>query len=121
MCNKCYPNEKLRSRLVELGLPRDKHCLAELGEWLPREIKGKNSVGLERLFFFNTWKCNSGLLWRCAYDYYENMNRSKTRIEYLKGADGAIGADTEANARAKMLIWLVENGYLEFKEVDAND
>jgi len=89
--------------------------VAELGNLMPKEIEDTNSEGLKRLFFFDTWKCNSGFLWRCAYSYYENMNRANTRIEYLKGVDGDIGAETEADCRAKMLIWLVENGYLQLE------
>ena len=86
--------------------------VAELGNLMPKEIEDTNSEGLKRLFFFDTWKCNSGFLWRCAYSYYENMNRANTRIEYLKGVDGDIGAEAEADCRAKMLIWLIEEGYI---------
>lgn len=74
---KLYPNEELRNRLVELGIPRWRHNLAELGEMLPKEAwTRKSSV------------CD----WICYCDNQE------------------LRADTEADARAKCLIYLIENG-----------
>jgi len=104
--------ESMKVKGLDVGLTYSAFTVAELGNLMPKEIEDTNSEGLKRLFFFDTWKCNSGFLWRCAYSYYENMNRANTRIEYLKGVDGDIGAETEADARAKMLIWLIEEGYI---------
>lgn len=39
---------------------------------------------------------------------------NKWRIDF--GDQEAFTADTEANARAKAVLWLVENGYLKFKK-----
>lgn len=36
--SKLYPSQQLRNKLCELGLPRNKHNLAELGEILPTYI-----------------------------------------------------------------------------------
>ena len=68
----------------------------ELGEWLPDEIT-KN----DRYYYLNIWK--TGSMWGVKY---QEDNNNICRIYY---------ADTEANARAKMLIWLVENGHVSFK------
>ncbi len=74
---KLYPSEELRNRLVELGIPRYKHNLAELGEMLPDGYK--------------SYFCNKK--W--------NMDGDPT-------PSGGIVENTEANARAKMLIYLKE-------------
>ena len=70
--------------------------VAELGEWLPRVIKGISSVFGE---FYLRIERNRG--WKVGY---VSKNGKATRF---------VSADTEANARAKCLIWLVENNYLE--------
>lgn len=80
---KLYPNEELRSRLVELGVPRWKHNLAELGEMLPYTIH------------YRKLNC----LW---YAWQETKERP---VE-------TFNADTEADARAKMLIYLIENNLI---------
>ena len=62
----------------------------ELGEWLPNEF------------------CSGRIM-----DYLcENMELDPA----VKDKYPIMHADTEANARAKMIIWLVENGYIKFKE-----
>lgn len=58
--------------------------VAELGEKLP--------------MFTKSW--NRGPHWICS--------------ESVSGNKWVTGEDIEANARAKMLIWLVENGHLKF-------
>ena len=74
-----YPSEDLRKRLEELGVPRDKHNLAELGEMLPRRLK------LTRV--------DNGCFIKLIGTGYDE-----------------IFANTEANARSKMLIYLKEKG-----------
>ena len=66
----------------------------ELGEWLPRVI--------EDCFLEFLPKGAKILDWWVVY-----RNQSKTKI--------LISADTEPSARAKMLIWLAENGYVKFE------
>jgi len=66
--------------------------VAELGEWLPQG-------------FFTA----KGLKWRSWFDDTDNSFEWKESDEF-----DPIDEETEANARAKMLIWLVENEYLEF-------
>ena len=78
-------------------LPEDKvkaPTCRELGEWLPRVI--------EDYFLEFLPKGKKILDWWVVY-----RNQNKTKI--------LIPADTEPNARAKMLIWLVENGYVKLR------
>lgn len=92
---KLYPNEELRSRLVELGVPRWKHNLAELGEMLP---KPKSEQDTEK---YGTFRDYDGRWW--AWETEEGL--------YDKNGE-YIYADTEADARAKMLIYLIEKGII---------
>jgi hypothetical protein len=68
----------------------------ELGEWLPYYIP--------KLKFLHTERGEDGDF-HLYYD--ERMDN---------GAYIYIIAETEPNARAKILIWLVENGYVKFEE-----
>ena len=77
--SKFYPDENLRSRLIELGIPRYKHDIVSLGEMLPERTECKKYASEWRIH------CN---------DYKYN------RLEF---------GDTEANARTKMLVYLIEN------------
>lgn len=86
MKSKFYPSQELRNRLIELGIPRNKHDIVSLGEMLPHGT--------------STGKTEQGLPW-CCYEVYPNT----------KG----IGETTEADARAKMLIYLIENNLLTTK------
>lgn len=81
--SKMYPSEVLRNKLCELGIPRYRHNLAELGILLP--VMTTSYCGTKK----------PGGKWCCEYD-----ERTK---EY---------ADTEADARAKMLIHLLENSLI---------
>ena len=69
----------------------------ELGELLPVEIKGQYHI-----YFSRGWNTKGIVYW------YEDAD------EHTLG-DFYAWADTEPNARAKMLIWLVENGYVTFQ------
>ena len=81
---KLYPNEELRNHLVELGVPRWKHNLAELGEMLSI-VKGTRYIK----------HVGTGT-------YY--MEGDKIVWHFL--------GDTEADARAKMLIYLIKNNLI---------
>lgn len=91
---KLYPNEELRSRLVELGVPRWKHNLAELGEMLPAIVEYK---GTRRFPVSRSKEDATGVReYKCFLDGTSLM-------------DCFFIAKTEADARAKMLIYLIEN------------
>lgn len=108
---KLYPNEELRNRLVELGVPRWKHNLAELGEMLPCHIEAirKNKTGVIGMFVLEISKgiteTNKG--WSVSYRNHKWAGYGTAYTET---------ADTEANARAKMLIYLIEKGLLDVTE-----
>ena len=86
---KIYPNEELRNCLVELGIPRNRHNLAELGELLPTTvwtIPGEPSEG--------------------GRDYYC----------WLVSTITGFNSRTEADARTTMLIYLIENHLLDLRD-----
>lgn len=74
--------------------------IRELGEWLPGHIKRLGDLIVEKRYDGS---------WIVKYEEYDDMYEEK--YNSMEEID-----ETEANARAKMLIWLVENGYLNFKE-----
>lgn len=89
--SKMYPGETLRNKLCELGIPRYRHNLAELGEMLPDKIQwesGRETKGN------NSFYCRIG---------FPHHSPHSTHVEY---------ASTEADARAKMLIYLIENSLI---------
>lgn len=92
---KLYPNEELRNRLVELGIPRYKHNLAELGEMLPHRNGHNIDVG-----YFESAKGIAN--WRV---YWTDQKTGQWIKDYE--------AQTEADARAKMLIYLIENKLID--------
>jgi hypothetical protein len=61
--------------------------VAELGEMLPARLQLNGSC--------DWWSAKEGDGWECKYRYYASANQL---------------APTEADARAKMLIYLLENG-----------
>lgn len=70
------------------------YTVAELGEALPEGFSSYRDAA------FNEWRCES------PWHGIKNMGRiSKS-------------AKTEANARAKMRIWLIENGLIEEKKAE---
>ena len=77
----------------------------ELGEWLPVEVEIEGNC--YHLKFSQSLDNDNYIYW------YEDSNDNTLDNFY------AI-ADTEANARAKILIWLIENGYINLKEKKDN-
>lgn len=82
---KLFPKEQLRNKLARLGIPRYKHNLAELGEMLPVLVNDEYSF---------SYKIEDGH-WECGY---------RDTVLYKE--------HTEADARAKCLIFLLENNLL---------
>lgn len=74
--------------------------VAELGEMLPHMIENTNNGIEENLFLVIEF---------VKEIMYRNTELDKTRINFTD--------DTEANARAKMLIYLLENSLLDRKSV----
>ena len=74
----------------------------ELGEWLPDIIIVKSD---EPISYFIKYQKNK---WR--YRYVDKHGRM-LNTEFIE-------ADTEPNARAKMLIWLAKNNYIKFNKGD---
>lgn len=77
---------------------------SELGEWLPIVIE---DYGL------SIYKTLNG--WAIEYEKYNFIEGSKKTLVKIKCDN-----ETEANTRAKMLIFLVENGYITFNQGDNN-
>lgn len=94
-----YPSPELRNRLVELGVPRRKHNLAELGEML------KNCWSIEiKKYGWVTFKIeclNASKIWNIRLEADDDLF-DDWLVEDFE-------ANTETNARAKMLIYLLEN------------
>ena len=89
--NWCYPNDQSQWYITTHFTPRcySAYTCAELGEMLPEE----------------DWFYKKNIT---------NDNNSEWWIAKKNKYDLQI-AITEANARAKMLIWLIENKYIEVK------
>lgn len=68
--------------------------VAELGEMLPEEVKLNGRC--------DWWSNKTGGLWACRYRYYASADQV---------------ADTEADARGKMLIYLLKNNLLSDLQV----
>lgn len=74
---------------------------AELGEMLPQSVEVEGRLG-----FLTHWKDNiSFRVW------YETDDEDVRPNDVLLGL--SVEADTEADARGKMLIYLIENGLLK--------
>jgi len=99
---KLYPSEELRNKLVELGIPRWKHNLAELGEMLPNYVSTSNCGGgrdSKRVGYLVCENQNSREMW--VSNYMRRMNQKANFKEIFD--------KSEANARAKLVIYLKEN------------
>jgi hypothetical protein len=71
------------------------YTVAELGELLPNPLDLSTKKEIKHLFFGSE---HVGGYWECG---------SEKMLDYT------FEAKTEADARAKMLIWLAENGYIK--------
>ena len=87
--SKLYPSPELSNRLIELGIPRSKHNLAELGEMLPNDKI--------RIFKMN--------------DMFFVENYEIDNLEFSNAGERFV-SKTEADARAKMLVYLKENNLI---------
>lgn len=82
--SKFYPSQELRNRLIELGVPRHKHDIVSLGEMLPYTVRYEKLDG----FWYAVWET-------AKYEHHTEVTI------------------TEADARAKCLIYLIENGLIK--------
>jgi len=103
---KSHQNRIVRKdEIIPNGIPS--YCsaftVAELGEMLPYSIKTEHSE-----YFLRTQKGAS--TWNLRYCSYSNGKY------HTYGKDSNY-YDTEANARAKMLIYLIENKLIEINNV----
>lgn len=89
---KNYPCEKTRNKLCALGVPRNKHNLAELGELLPNNTYN---------FRVDTI---TGMKWLCRVRLVA-INHTHDEVE-----------NTEVEARAAMLCYLLENNLMKIGE-----
>ena len=76
------------------------YTVAELGEMLPYSIR--SNLGIEEELFFTVHRCVGGRGWNLTYE-----NAYDKTFERMP-----VWADTEADARAKMLIYLKENNLI---------
>lgn len=93
---KLYPSDELRNKLCALGVPRFKHNLAELGEIFPN---------VACLIYSCNLSVGETKEWRCIYAVEGREGVLKVTHEET--------ADTEANARAAMLVYLIEHGIVK--------
>lgn len=94
--SKFYPSENLRSKLIELGIKRNKHDIVSLGEILTKIDIGQ-AINLP---YFDGSKWGAFF-----YSNDEESSYDESRMEDK--------FDTEADARASMLIYLLENKLIE--------
>jgi hypothetical protein len=86
----------------------------ELGEWLPYFIEEENNILRRKTSYY---LCVQKL----GKDFYKIYYKWEYNEYYNIIPSNCIEGETEANTRAKMLIWLIENGYIKFdknKEVE---
>jgi len=118
---KLYPSEELRNELVKAGLPRKYHNLAELGERLPKRILYKDYapnlyIGrrtTKRYFRMQSYYMSdikkSLRCWVIEYVYLGTKDDMRYQVLDITGRNtntAVIFANTEANARAKMWLYL---------------
>ena len=130
------PSLELCRRLKELGYPQEGGgwYWAKIGEsWileLQTEFKEVPAYASE---YVKAPTCRELGEWLPIYleeDIYLDIDHPSPDVwivSYIKTTHPlqesiiAFDDNTEPNARAKMLIWLVENGYVEFKEGKGED
>ena len=114
------PSLELCKKLKELGYPQD-------GEgWYWVEVKSgyKWEWKLRLLVNFpyavDNYKIKAPTVRELGEWLPEGFNEFKLNnkfwIKNKKDCCYVVSNDTEANARAEMLIWLIENGYVKFKQ-----
>ena len=99
---KCLKHEKLGGEEIFIKAP----TVRELGEWLPAKIKDDSMFELVSIKMKDEMKDE----WLVAYTDEMTWFEGEHMVE-----------DTEANARAKMLVWLAENGYVKFEKEWINE
>ena len=84
--------------------------VAELGEMLPKTVeKGKLLFHL-KIYYENLRKwAIQYIFWHCGCSNCSCGTKKSHKEEEEWLLDDSLFADTEANARVKMLIWLIEN------------
>jgi hypothetical protein len=80
----------------------------EMEKWLPYFIEEENNILRRKT---NYYLC----LEKLRKDFYKIYYKWKYNEYYDVIPSNCIEADTELNARAKILIWLYDNGYVKFK------
>lgn len=124
------PSLELCKKLKELGYPQDKTGFwwgyrAHLKDDEQYVLLFGNKILVGELDWWKAptcrelgeWLINKSVLLELgslSIDYDEALN--KWTVWYEKVGKEWVWDDTEPNARAKMLIWLAENGYLDFKK-----
>ena len=87
---------------------------AELGEMLPKTVeKGKLLFHL-KIYYENLRKwAIQYIFWHCGCSNCSCGTKKSHKEEEEWLLDDSLFADTEANTRAKMLEWLIENGLIK--------
>ncbi len=114
ICKFYLARSKHIDQLTEEGEVIPAYTVAELGEMLPSHLKVKNAK--KEFTTDGIWEEDARLVigqfkaplkaWYCDYHIYRP--KPYTQFELYKG----FKSDTEANARAKMLIYLKEKGLI---------
>ena len=81
--------------------------IRELGEWLPRAVSLPDMID----YYLTIVKVDEK--WVVRYERVDSFGQLECFIDSGEG-------DTEANARAKMLIWLAKNGHVKFGDKEDN-
>lgn len=100
---------ELAKKLKELGVPRNKHNLAELGEMLPVHIQPEKHSLPFKLRIEKDIRDVDQDEWNIFYVRYSKTILSDKDYQER----GRVFEINLANAMAKMLIYLLENGLLD--------
>jgi len=95
----CLDNDRFNDCWEKVEKVIKAPTVAEMGEWLPPALNLKEG---DAYLYIDRPEEN---LWILSYSLRDSFI-----------CPIAVDGETEANARAKLLIWLVENGYMSFKE-----
>ena len=126
-------NLELSKKLKELGVKQESYFewVLRLGTWQiwDRTMHFDYETGIEKEWIpaYSVAELGEMLPKRFNFSYAKEEVTASLCIEwkplgwtvsYLGGRFKPIVADTEANARGKMLCWLIENKHSEVKNVD---